>query len=359
VIKFSKCIKLFYNKLLTIPDQGSQSVEESLIFLFQKYLDSGDPKTGSYQGCDFNTTMNFEKKHFIILIEEPKNVDSFYLTKTIYQNFECIKHDYLHFTFSRSAIPNNFVEFPTAKLEKAYTACYPLLMKLKTRNSYDSLIGLKMLEEAKEERQESSPTLASKKDVEPPSLEPVRTPSPEPVKKMKISETDSPMPTLPKTAILVNRNPQEYTIPNSQQSTMQDQNQNNLSSLEMTLANLLGNQMNFTSPLNSMQYRSPLTNPFHNHQNLLLNTSLNSTVNNPLNNQFNNTQFNNTINNSYTNTNNNPYNNALLNSLNFNSMNSPLSQFLGNSVSSNSLQNPNSVYLMLLKVLASQTNNIS
>jgi hypothetical protein len=136
ILKFSKCLKLFYNKNVKLPAMGSQTVEETLIVQFQTYLDAVDPKISTQSTIEMNpTALNLEKKHFVILIEQPKSVDSFYLTKTIYQNFEFIKHDQIHFTFSRSAIPESFVEIPTAKLESSYISCFTTLLKMKFKGS--------------------------------------------------------------------------------------------------------------------------------------------------------------------------------------------------------------------------------
>ena len=92
--KFSSCVRLFYNtNLLKFPPEtvndkfGSiakisqqEKREEEIILIMQKVLmENGTKEKGEGSGSN----KAFDNKYFILLIEEPNNVDSFQLNKKV------------------------------------------------------------------------------------------------------------------------------------------------------------------------------------------------------------------------------------------------------------------------------------
>jgi len=73
----------------------------------------------------------FYNKYFILLIEEPNNLDSFQLNKKISDYLEPIQNEVLHVIFNSNITPNNFKEISHEKLAKAYVKIYTNLLYLK------------------------------------------------------------------------------------------------------------------------------------------------------------------------------------------------------------------------------------
>lgn len=77
--KFSNCVRLFYNtNLLKFP---TEKKEEDMIQIMQKVLMENSSKE---KGDGTGSSKAFDNKYFILLIEEPNNLDSFQLNKKVF-----------------------------------------------------------------------------------------------------------------------------------------------------------------------------------------------------------------------------------------------------------------------------------
>jgi hypothetical protein len=167
LFRFSSCIRLYYNpKVISEHIKKYTSVEETVIIELQKLLWSMEQNEnlGKFKGLNTEVT-NIESTHFIMLIEEPAEGQSFYFAKTISENLEKIESDKLHFTFNHSKIPQYFTEMNNKKLESIYVLVFSVLENMKSN----------------EQSLASSPRNESEQDSE--SQEEIRQP-----KKSKISK---------------------------------------------------------------------------------------------------------------------------------------------------------------------------
>lgn len=76
------------------------------VLMDSSYKEKGEP---------VNTNKAFDNKYFILLIEEPNNLDSFQLNKKISDYLEPIINDVLHIIFNSNIVPPHFKEFPNVK----------------------------------------------------------------------------------------------------------------------------------------------------------------------------------------------------------------------------------------------------
>lgn len=90
--------------------------EEDLIEKMQRiFMDSHTKSKGK---ADNNNTKAFDNKHFILLIEETNNIDSFHLNKKISDYLDPIINEVLHVIFNSNITPPHFKEVPNVKLIK-------------------------------------------------------------------------------------------------------------------------------------------------------------------------------------------------------------------------------------------------
>jgi len=126
--KFSNCVRLFYNaNLMKIP-LDKEKKEEDMIIMMQKVLMESSFKE---KGESTNSSKAFDNKYFILLIEEPSNLDSFQLNKKISDYLEPIINDVLHIIFNSNIVPPHFRELPNKNLVNAYTNVYNKLNHMK------------------------------------------------------------------------------------------------------------------------------------------------------------------------------------------------------------------------------------
>ena len=78
--KFSNCVRLFCNVNLLKMAADKNNKEEDMIQVMQKILMENGYKE---KGDAANSNKAFDNKYFILLIEEPNNLDSFQLNKKV------------------------------------------------------------------------------------------------------------------------------------------------------------------------------------------------------------------------------------------------------------------------------------
>ena len=70
-----------------------------------------------------NTNKAFDNKYFILLIEEPNNMDSFHLNKKISDYLDPIINDVLHVIFNSNITPPHFKELSNVTKMKSSFNC--------------------------------------------------------------------------------------------------------------------------------------------------------------------------------------------------------------------------------------------
>ena len=105
-MKFSNCVKLYYNTKLVQVDGNSHTVEQEIVVKLQKqFLDNYFKPQSNSESLRAKTS---EHKPFILLIEEQSNSDPFQLNKKISDYLEPVQNEVLHILFSSSSLSSSF-----------------------------------------------------------------------------------------------------------------------------------------------------------------------------------------------------------------------------------------------------------
>jgi ribosomal protein L29 len=165
VLKFSHCVKLYYNGLKLQATSNSLKISEMIISKLQSILYSiqsgyrGDGKQDSSKEA-------LEEKEFIIVFKESVGVDSIYFTKTISDYIQIVKHPKIIATFNEFQIPEYFKPVSETDLETSYRRLYQYLFKLKFKLKMASPSQPSTMDEVKGTSADSEPSPPS-----PPRLE--------------------------------------------------------------------------------------------------------------------------------------------------------------------------------------------
>lgn len=101
-------MKLYYNAKSVKPSDSSDQIELDLVEhlqrqIWENYLKSLIKIEGAGQSCPI------ENKSYILLVEDPTNLDCFMLNKKISDYLEPLQNDVMHIFFNSAAIPSYFI----------------------------------------------------------------------------------------------------------------------------------------------------------------------------------------------------------------------------------------------------------
>jgi hypothetical protein len=136
LLRFSNCVKLYYNSRKFQNWIGFKSLEscilcrlQTIFYSIQAQFSSGMRRT-SPTGL---SAVPLEDKDFIFVFQDSNDINPLYFTKSISEYIDPLKDDALHVTLKTSVIPEHFRPTTELQLERTYRAVYPYLLKLKSK----------------------------------------------------------------------------------------------------------------------------------------------------------------------------------------------------------------------------------
>jgi hypothetical protein len=138
LLRFPKCVKLYYNTTKFQSWVGYKSLESCILCRLQTIfyrIQSQCSETGLHSVQNGIVTVPLEDKDFILVFQDSNEINPLYFTKSVSEYIEPLKDDALHVTLKSSAIPDHFRASTELQIERTYRALLPYLLKLKTKLS--------------------------------------------------------------------------------------------------------------------------------------------------------------------------------------------------------------------------------